>query len=104
MRERYAAEQSRQELLRRLASQLEREHARWQELSRRMVLYEERILDQAEGRAGAALLAYQSDAGDFADVMRGYIDNLDTRLELVRLKVERAQSYAVLANLGGLPR
>jgi hypothetical protein len=50
------------------------------------------------------LLAYQSDAGDFADVMRGYIDDLDTRLELVRLQVERAQTYAVLANLGGMPR
>jgi hypothetical protein len=50
------------------------------------------------------LLAYQSDAGDFADVMRGYIDDLDTRLELVRLQVERARAYAVLANLGGLPR
>jgi outer membrane protein TolC len=104
VRERRAAEQSRQELLRRLASQLDREYARWRELSRRMALYEQRILDQAEGRANAALLAYQSDAGDFADVMRGYVDNLDTRLEFVRLEVERAQSYTVLANLGGLPR
>lgn len=102
--ERRAAEQSRQELLRRLASELDREHARWRELSRRIALYQQRILGQAEGRANAALLAYQSDAGDFADVMRGYVDSLDTRLELERLEVERAQSYAVLANLGGLQR
>lgn len=102
--ERRAAEASREELLRRLGSQLDREYARWEELSRRIALYEERILSQVEGRAAAALLAYQSDAGDFSDVMRGYIDGLDTRLELVRLEVERARSYAVLANLGGLHR
>ena len=54
--------------------------------------------------AQAALLAYQSDAGDFADVMRGYIDELNTRLDHLRLQIERAQSYAVLANLGGLSR
>jgi outer membrane protein TolC len=104
LRERRAADESRDELLRRLASELDREYARWQQLSRRIALYESQILTQAEGRANAALLAYQSDAGDFADVMRGYIDDLDTRLELVRLHVERAQSYAVLANLGGMPR
>ena len=56
------------------------------------------------GAAQAALLAYQSEAGDFADVMRGYIDDLNTRLDHVRLQVERGQSYAVLANLGGLSR
>ena len=36
--------------------------------------------------------------------MRAYIDELDLELELARLYTERAQSYAVLANLGGLPR
>ena len=50
------------------------------------------------------MLAYQSDAGDFSDVMLGQIDYLNTRLEFLRLQVERAQSYAALANLGGLPR
>jgi hypothetical protein len=50
----------------------------------------------------AALLAYQSDNGDFSDVMRGYIDDLNARLEHIRLQVQRSQSYAKLANLGGL--
>jgi len=36
--------------------------------------------------------------------MRGYVDDLNTRLDYIRLQVERAQSYAVLANLGGIPR
>ena len=50
------------------------------------------------------MLAYQSDAGDFSDVMLGQIDYLNTRLERIRLQVERAKSFAVLANLGGIPR
>jgi outer membrane protein TolC len=102
--ERRAADESREELLRRLTSQLDAEYARWQDVSRRVTLYERVILTQAEDQANASLLAYQSEAGDFADVMRGFIDNLNTRLNHVRLQIDRAQSYAVLANLGGLPR
>ena len=36
--------------------------------------------------------------------MRAYIDDVNTRIDHIRLQVERTQSYAVLANLGGLPR
>ncbi len=101
--ERRAALESRKELLRRLASQLETELARWRELDRRLDLYQQRILVLADDQASAALNAYRSDAGDFADVMRGVIDRLDAQLNVVRLQSERAQSYAVIANLGGLP-
>jgi len=102
--ERSAAVASKSELHARLLSELDTEYARWTDLTRRLALYENRIVAQTEDQANAALLAYQSDAGDFSDVMRGYIDNLNTRLEHIRLQVQRAQSYAVLANLGGLPR
>lgn len=102
--ERRAATESKDELLRRLSSQLDAEYARWQDLSRRVDLYERLILTQAEDQANASLAAYQSEAGDFADVMRGFIDDLNTRLDHIRLQIEVAQSYAVLANLGGLPR
>jgi outer membrane protein TolC len=102
--ERRAAIESKDELLRRLSSQLDAEYARWRDTSRRVDLYERLILTQAEDQANAALAAYQSEAGDFADVMRGFIDNLNTRLDHIRLQIECAQSYAVLANLGGLPR
>jgi len=102
--QRRAADQSREELLRRLNSQLDGEYVRWQDLGRRMDLYEELILGVSADNATAALAAYQSDTGDFADAMRGYVDDLNTRLDYIRLEVERAQSYAVLANLGGIPR
>ncbi len=102
--ERRAANESKDALLRRLSSQLDSEYARWTDLSRRIDLYERLILNQAKEQANAALAAYQSEAGDFSDVMRGYIDDLNTRLDHVRLQIDQAQSYAVLANLGGIPR
>lgn len=104
LQERSAARSMKSRAERELQSHLEAEFARWQDLSRRIALYEERILGQARDHAQAALLAYQSDRGDFADVMRGYIDDLNTRIEFIRLQVEHAQSYAILANLGGIPR
>jgi outer membrane protein TolC len=104
LQERSAARADKQRVQRSLESRLAAEYARWQELSRRLTLYEERILVQARDHAQASLLAYQSDSGDFADVMRGYIDDLNTRIDYLRLNVEREQAYAVLANLGGLPR
>ena len=104
LQERSAAESTRTRIERELQSRLEAEYSHWHDLSRRLALYEERILGQARDHAQALMLAYQSDSGDFADVMRGYIDDLNTRIEYIRLQVDRAQSYAVLANLGGLPR
>ena len=104
LQDRTAALAEKERLLRSLESRLGAEYARWEELSRRLDLYENRILVQANDHAQAALLAYQNDRGDFADVMRGYIDDLNTRIDYVRLNVEREQAYAMLANLGGIPR
>ncbi len=104
LQERSAAQSGREQTLRGLQSQLNAEYARWQDLTRRLGLYDTHILDQARNHAEAALLGYQSDQGDFSDVMRGYIDDLNTRIDHIRLQVERAQSYAVLANLGGFPQ
>ena len=102
--ERRAAVETRDKVLAELQSQLGLHYSRWSDLQRRLALYENQILGQSRGQAQAALLAYQSDTGDFSDVMRGYIDDLNTRLEFTRLQVEQAQSYARLINLGGIPR
>jgi len=104
LQERSAAQSSRERTLRTLQRQLAVEHAHWQDLTRRLSLYDTRILEQAESNAEASMLAYQSDKGDFAEVMRAYVDDLNTRIDHIRLQVERAQSYAALANLGGLPQ
>lgn len=102
LQERSAVRSSKVRLERELSRQLEAEHAQWSELTRRLKLYDDQILTQARDQADAALLAYQSDAGDFADVMRASVGYLNTRIEHLRLSVDRAQAYAMLANLGGL--
>lgn len=99
-----AARDDRERTRRLLASRLDAEYARWQQIDRRLDLYEGKILKQTAEQAEAALVAYQSDRGDFSDVMRGYIDDLNARLDHIRLEVERAESYATLAELGGLSR
>lgn len=104
LQERSAAKSLREQTWRSLNSQLVAEHVRWHDLARRLSLYDARILDQVRENSEASMLAYQSDRGDFADVMRAHIDDLNTRLEHIRLQVEQAQSYAVLADLGGFPR
>lgn len=104
LQERSAARADRERLLREMQSRLASDYARWQELTRRLALYDADILDKAKDNAAASMLAYQSDEGDFAEVMRAYVDDLNTRIDHIRLQVERAKSYAALANLGGLPR
>ncbi len=104
LQERSAARSLREQSRRLLQRELAAEHTRWQDLTRRLSLYDTRILAQAKANAEASMFAYQSDRGDFADVMRACIDDLNTRIDHIRLQVERAQSYAALANLGGLPR
>ena len=102
--ERQAAVANKNKIAMQLASQLGTEFGHWTDLSRRLELYEQQILALSKSQAEAALLAYQSDSGDFSDVLEAYIVDLDTRLQHIRLRVERAQAYAVLANLGGLAR
>ncbi len=104
LRERRAALAQREQVRRTLSSRLQAEHAHFSQLSRRMDLYEQQILAQASDHAAASLLAYQNDQADFANVMRAYIDDLDTRTRYIHLQVDRARSYAVLANLGGFPK
>ena len=104
LHDRSAARSSKQKLVRELESNLRAEFAAFHELGRRLALYESQILGQSTNHAEAALLAYQSDKADFADVMRAYVDDLDTNIEFIKLQVERAQTYAAVANLGGLPQ
>ncbi|MDZ7645181.1 MAG: TolC family protein [Woeseiaceae bacterium] len=102
--ERRAATNAREQVRRQLRARLDSALARWRELGRRLELYDRQILEQTEDRARAALAAYQSETGDFADVMRGRIDELDARLERARLQYERAETWTVLASLGGIDR
>ena len=89
------------ELRRALLSDLRQAHAAWSDLSRSVRLFEDVITPQAQANATAALAAYRSETGDFADVMRSHINDLEVRLELLRLLVERHRQRAQLAYLSG---
>lgn len=102
--ERSAARSARQRLLAEFDSALLLEYARWGDFTRRLTFYESHILKTASASADAALLAYRNDAADVADVLRGSLESLNAELDYVGLRVERAKSFAAIANLGGLPR
>jgi len=78
----------RMELLRRLISSLQQEHSNRIQIIKRNQLYQTLLLPQAKQQAEAALLAYQSDRGDFADVMRAHIDNLNALLDNMRITID----------------
>lgn len=98
---RSAKQNDRDALLRKMSRELEAVFARWQQLQFRISLYNETIIEQSRIQAQATLQAYQSDTGDFADVMRAYITDLNTKLEFIRLQTDRAIVYAKLDYLVG---
>lgn len=100
---RNASRNDRDMLLRDLKRQLDAAFARWQELRFRIALYDDTIIGQSRTQTQATLRAYQNGIGDFADVMRAYIADLNTQLEFIRLQVDRAKAYAQLAYLAGNP-
>ena len=99
--QRRAAVATRDDARHRLHAELLQEHGRWADIRRRMALHRDTVLPQARANAEAALASYRSEAGDFADVMRSYINDLEVRLDLVRLRVDQHRSHAQLAHLGG---
>ncbi len=80
------------EMLRQLVANLQQEVANEEQLQNRHQLYNNLLLPQAKQQTQASLLAYQSDRGDFADVMRAYIDDLNVKLDERRIAVDQLQS------------
>ena len=81
-------------MLRQLVANLQQEVANEEQLQNRHQLYNNLLLPQAKQQTQASLLAYQSDRGDFADVMRAYIDDLNVKLDERRIAVDHLQSKA----------
>ncbi len=89
-----ALKDKRIELLRNLVSALQQQVASEEQLMNRHQLYIKLLLPQAKQQTEASLLAYQSDRGDFADVMRAYIDDLNVKLDERRIAVDHLQTRA----------
>lgn len=98
-RHRRAARNDRVERLRALLSALDAARSRWVRLDERRQLHVDLILPQAEEQAEAALLSYESDTGDFTEVMRARIFSLDARLDYEQILSELMKSLASLRYL-----
>jgi outer membrane protein TolC len=94
-----AAKDDRIERLRALLSALDAARARWKRLDERRQLFVDLILPQAGEQAEAALLSYESDTGDFTEVMRARIFVLDARLDYEQILAELMKSLAMLRYL-----
>ena len=76
-------------------------HADWTSLNDRVERYRSILIRRAQQNVEAALDAYQSDRGDFTQLMRARLTELDTQLKALRVEVDRAKARARLLYLAG---
>lgn len=83
-------------LLRSMLAKLESSKVQLGRLNDRMALYCNQLLPQLDEQAEASLEAYNNDDGDFAETVRAYIDELDAKIELLNIAVERQKLIAAI--------
>ncbi|MDP5032479.1 TolC family protein [Paraglaciecola sp.] len=82
--------------LRSLLAQLQSTWQTFDSINQRIEHYETKILPQMAEQSEAALTAYTTDDGNFSDVMRANIAQLNTELELIQLHTAHALSLVQL--------
>lgn len=78
-------------LLRLMLAEVESKLVRLKRIKQRQQLFNKKLLPQARQQAEASLVAYTSDDGDFAEVVRARIAQLNAEIEAVAIRVEKAQ-------------
>ena len=82
--------------LRSMRASFEAAHARLQRLDQRKVLYENRLLQEIHDQAEASLTAYTNDAGDFAEVVRARIAELNANIDFLNINIDRLKTIVEL--------
>ena len=82
-----------------LTSELEQNLARWQQLTQRLQLYDQRVLNQAQQNAQAALKGYQSGVVAFEALTRARNAELEAQMQRLDLYVEKGMVYAQILYL-----
>jgi outer membrane protein TolC len=82
--------------LRSMVANFETLYARLQRLEQRQELYRTRLLLEMREQAEASLTAYTRDDGDFAEVVRARIAELNARIEALDIDIARLQTIAQL--------
>ena len=83
-------------LLRRLYARFEVERNRLASLEERQRLYQQRLLAEMREQAEASLAAYTNDDGDFAEVVRARIAELNANIEALDIDVQRLMTISQL--------
>ncbi|RCU51039.1 TolC family protein [Corallincola holothuriorum] len=84
-----AIETERLLILRKLRAEVGSTLARIERLNQRDDRYQEVLLPQVHQQSESSLSAYTNDVGDFAEVMRAHIAELNTKIEALQIQVER---------------
>lgn len=100
-KQKLARQFSRADKLRDLRSMAEREQANMSRLDERLQLFEKRAASDARMNVQSTLKAYQNDVTDFTTLMRAYMTELNTRLDLLRISIEKAKVQSKLLYLAG---
>ena len=82
--------------IRAMLAQLQSAYAIYNRLRQRQSLYAENILPQMSDQAEASLTAYTNDDGDFAEVVRARIADLNARIDALNIQVDLLKSQAQL--------
>lgn len=82
--------------LRSLQSGFDVARARLLRLDQRKALYAEQLLEQIHDQAEASLTAYTRDDGDFAEVVRARIAELNANIDFLNIKIDRLKTLAEL--------
>jgi outer membrane protein TolC len=82
--------------LRSMVSAFETQRARLLRLEQRRALYGSRLLEEMREQAEASLTAYTNDDGDFAEVVRARIAELNARVDALDIEIDRLKTISQL--------
>ena len=82
--------------LRSMRADFESAQARLHRLDQRKTLYEDRLLQEIHDHAEASLTAYTNDDGEFSDVVRARIAELNANIDFLNINIDRLKTIAEL--------
>tara|TARA_R110001599_G_scaffold353873_1_gene601495 strand:- start:15668 stop:17029 length:1362 start_codon:yes stop_codon:yes gene_type:complete len=83
-------------LLRSMIAAFDTQRARLHRLDERRELYQNRLLEEMATQAEASLTAYTNDDGDFAEVVRARIAELNAKIDALDIEVDRLKAISRL--------
>jgi outer membrane protein TolC len=82
--------------LRNMIAGFETQRSRLLRLNQRQELYRSRLLQEMQAQAEASLTAYTTDDGDFSEVVRARIDELNARIDALDIQIDRLKTISQL--------